>query len=200
MKQCVLIAPTGDVRLFGIRFQSHGAFPFFRFDLSELANRIVPLDEVWGRSVSAIEDRLAAANGFDAQIAVAESELTRRLVSGASIDLRLNNAINAIVSGSGRLRVAEIAKDAGISERSLERAFNRRIGVSPKTFSRIVRFQRVLRSTETFPRPSILDTAFEFGYYDQSHLINDFRQFVGTSPEAFFERSRSLTGHFISGE
>ena len=46
MKQCVLIAPTGDVRLFGIRFQSHGAVPFFRFDLSELANRIVPLCEL----------------------------------------------------------------------------------------------------------------------------------------------------------
>ncbi|MEQ1606536.1 MAG: helix-turn-helix domain-containing protein [Pyrinomonadaceae bacterium] len=196
MNSSVLIGPTGKVRLFGIRFRPSGAFPFFRFGMNELANRIEPLDSVWGRDVAAVEERLLMADGFNEQTSVAEAFLAERIIDG-SPDRWLPHAVNLIASGNGMRPVNVVARELGISERGLERRFRQSVGVSPKMFSRIVRFQRVLKSLESTPEPDILNTALSFGYYDQSHLINDFRQFSGDSPIAFLEKANLMTQIFV---
>lgn len=199
MRQSILIGPSGDVRLFGVRFQPAGAYAFFRFDMSELADRIEPLDAVWA-SVREIEERLAIAHDFDSCVAIIEAELALRLRENSPIDRLLRRAVEKVSIENGGRPIAALAKDMGISERGLERRFKQSIGLSPKMFSRIVRFQGVLRSLESAAAPGILDAAADFGYYDQSHLINDFRQFAGVSPAAFFERSLPLTDIFLASE
>ena len=196
----ILIGPSGDVRLFGIRFKAAGAFPFFDLEMNALANRIEPLDTVWGSSVPEIEERLWFAATFEEQIAVAEAALADRFSACLAIDPWVTKAVASISSQNGSTKVQKIAKDIGISERGLERRFNRYVGLSPKAFSRIIRFQGVLRALESAERPDILDTAHQFGYYDQSHLINDFRQYAGLSPGAFAERSHGITELFIASE
>lgn len=199
MRQSILIGPSGEVRLFGVRFQPDGAYAFFRFDMSDLADRIEPLDTVW-TSVGEIEERLMIARDFAACVAIIEAELIRRLREYSPLDIFLQRAVEYISLGNGGRPVAALAKDIGISERGLERRFKQSVGLSPKMFSRILRFQSVLRSLESAATPGILDAAADFGYYDQSHLINDFRQFAGVSPAVFFERSRQLTDIFIASE
>lgn len=200
MHQSILIGPSGNVRLFGIRFRPSGAYPFFRFDLIDLFNRIEPLDSVLGGSIREVEERLASVDSFAEQVAVAESMLAGLLAAKATIDPRLQAAVNALSDVAGRRRIGEVARDIGISERGLERAFKRHVGLSPKVFSRTIRFQSVLRTLESIMEPNILDTALSFGYYDQSHLITDFRQFCGTSPVAFLERSHLMTKLFRTAE
>jgi AraC-like DNA-binding protein len=200
MHKSILIGPSGDVRLFGIRFRPAGAFPFFRFGMSDLADRIISLDSVWGTEVASIEDRLSVARGFEAQVAVAEAVLTERISDKTTFDPWLQNAVNLISSENGIKPVGRIAKDIGISERGLERRFRNSVGLTPKLFSRIVRFQRVLKTLESSSEPDILETALSFGYFDQSHLTNDFRQFSGSSPAAFLERSHRMTEIFVSGD
>lgn len=200
MQSSILIGPSGNVRLFGIRFRPTGAFPFFRFGMNDLADRIEPLDSVWGGEVASIEDRLSAAVSFEGQVAVAEAALAERFVEKNRVDPWLRNAVNLISTESGIKPVGVIAKEIGISERGLERRFRQSVGLTPKMFSRIVRFQRVLKSLETAAEPDIIDTALSFGYYDQSHLINDFRQFSGTTPTAFLERSHRMTEIFVSAD
>ena len=167
--------------------------------MSDLANRIERLDAVW-TSVDEIEERLAIAPDFAACVAIVEAELIGRLRENAPDDPFLKRAVANISMTNGVRPVAALARDIGVSERGLERRFSQAIGVSPKMFSRIVRFQSVLRSIESATTPAILDAASDFGYYDQSHLINDFRQFAGVGPAVFFERSRQLTDIFISSE
>lgn len=200
MQQCVLIGPSGSVRLFGIRFDPAGAFPFFRFDVKDLLNRIEPLESVWSGALGDIEERLRAADDIDARVAVAEAELTQRLRENSVVDPWLRHSVDGIIAGKGMLPVRTIARDLGISERGLERRFSRFVGLTPKAYSRITRFQRVLGSLQSAAKPDVLDAALSFGYYDQSHLINDFRQFSGTTPAAFLERAHRMTALFITAE
>ncbi len=199
MRQSILIGPSGEVRLFGIRFQPAGACTFFRFDMSELADRIEPLDAVWA-SVDEIESKLLAAPDFWARVAITEAELLSRLRENNPVDRLLRRAVENVSLENGARSIAALARDVGISQRGLERRFKQAIGLSPKMFSRIVRFQRVLGSLGSAATPRVLDAATDFGYYDQSHVINDFRQFAGVSPAVFFERSRQLTDIFIASE
>ncbi len=200
MHRSILIGPSGNVHLFGIRFKPAGASPFFRFGMSDLADQVESLRAVWGNDVSGIEDRLASANRFHERVVIAESLLAERLSDKRTFDPWLNNAIGLISDRRGKLPISRIAREIGISERGLERRFRESVGLTPKLFSRIVRFQRVLKAIEQSPNPDIIDAAFEFGYYDQSHLINDFRQFADTTPLAFLERARGITDVFVSGD
>lgn len=195
MDHGLLIGPSGAVRLFAIRFKPAGAFPFFALDLNEIFNRIVSLNDIWSRSTE-IEERLAEAASFEAQVAVAETALAERMDDKKTLDPHLGYAVRAISSGNGTKPIRSLAREIGISERGLERRFRRYVGVAPKTFSRITRFQRVLKTLES--DPNILDTALAFGYFDQSHLINDFRQFTGTGPTTFLERSHRMTEMFLA--
>lgn len=198
MHASVLIGPSGNVDLFGIRFHPSGAHRFMPFEMNELADRIDPLEAVLGNSVALIEDHLATTPTFEGRVAIAEAFLAGSLTAKRS-DHNVEHALAVIGRSRGTAAVSSIAREVGISERSLERAFRRCVGTTPKAFSRVIRFQNVLREIE-HRRGDVLDSALELGYYDQSHLINDFNQFSGSTPKAFFERSRQMTDIFIPNE
>lgn len=200
MLRSILIGPSGKVLLFGIRFKPAGAFPFFRFAMKDLADRVESLRSVWGSSVSIIEEQLASANSFQERVAIAESILVKRLSDKHVFDPWLRNAIELISNHNGKATVSRIARDLCISERGLERKFRQSVGLTPKMFSRIVRFQRVLKAIEHSPNPDIIDKALAFGYCDQSHLIHDFQQFSGKTPTAFLSRPYGITDAFLRDE
>lgn len=200
IERSILIQPSGEVRLFGIRFKPTGAIPFFDLEMSSLANRIDALESLWGTSVREIEERIWHAAKFDAQIAVAEMALLQRMRRRVIVDPVLNGTVASISAQNGSRTVRDLAREVGVSERGLERKFKRYVGLSPKAFSRIVRFQAVLRAIELNDTPDILDTAHHFGYYDQSHLIRDFQQYSGMSPSSYMDKTQGITELFIAAK
>ncbi len=198
IKNSIFIGPTGRVRLFGIRFHPTGAHRFFDFEMNSLANRIESLDSVWGSSVRQVEERLWSALSFKEQTVVAEMVLRERMRKPTNIAAWLNTAVASISEAHGTRGVRDVARDVDISERGLERRFNRYIGLNPKAFSRIVRFQSFLRAIGSARKPDILDIAYRFGYFDQSHLIRDFHQYSGMSPSAYLTKNRGITELFIT--
>ena len=200
MRSSVSIGPSGDVHLFGIRFQPAGAYPFFRFALSELTDRIEDLDAVWGPDIGSIADRLFATNDFSRRAAMIEDILARRLSEQRQERYSIGTIVDAMTREHGIRPVAMIAKEFGVGERNLERQFNERIGLAPKTFSRIVRFQRVLKMLESDENTDFVEASLAHGYFDQPHMINDFRQFAGASPMAFLQKSHRLTEFFTAGK
>ncbi len=198
MRSHVTIGPGGDVRLLGVRFHPAGAFLFFRCALSELTDRIEDLDSIWGNESAVIAERLSETNDFDGQIAIIEDALLGRMYEPSQNGHSISMFAEAIIRRDGTLPVALIAKEFGIGERNLERQFKERIGLSPKTFSRIVRFQQVLRSVNT-AHPTRVEIALAHGYFDQSHMINDFRRFAGVSPTVFLQNSHRMTELFTTG-
>ncbi|HJQ37647.1 MAG TPA: DUF6597 domain-containing transcriptional factor [Thermoanaerobaculia bacterium] len=196
-----LVLPAGARGdFFGVRFRPGRAAAFLRLPLAEITDARVPLQDVW-KSWSG-----------EISIPAIESELMRRLRPDR--DARVDAAIERITAGAGR--VDDIARHIGISRQHLARQFQQHVGVSPKTFARVMRFRRLLadcRNAGVFagwpgavsapngggtppdqpPRRRRSDDqrddwaarAARHGYYDQSHLIADFRELAGTTPAAF---------------
>jgi methylphosphotriester-DNA--protein-cysteine methyltransferase len=189
---------TGRVDLFGIRFHPSGAFPFLRIPLVELTDQVEALDSIVGREAHEMSDAIAAANCFEDRVREFERFCLRSLSSSSTEDDIPRRLSLAITTRRGQVSVSELCRFSGLGERTLERIFQRNVGLPPKTFARIVRFQNVVRSIEAADSSGLLDTALAFGYYDQSHMIRDFREFSGKSPLAYFEEMHRISEFFTN--
>lgn len=187
---------TGSVL---VRFTALGAASL-GVSAAELLDRSVSLEAVLGRARSSeLCERICEAEGDRARVLAVEQFLTDlpfatdTLVARAAVLLTQGNALS----------VAETAAELGVSERQLERRFRHRVGVSPKQFARLARFECAvaaanaqLSSTSRAPdeasdaRPSLAQVAQRAGYYDQSHLVREVREFTGMTPKQLFSSSR----------
>ena len=194
MTRPVIIKPTGSVRLIGIRFHPGGTFPFVRLPMHEATDQIIEL----GAIASDLErEFLAAAEAVASlrmKIAAIELMLAKRLRGGGH-DSRLVDLTARIIRAAGRVPVDTLAAEAGISPRQLRRRFLMEVGVGPKLLCRLLRFQQVFRAVDQ-DVAEWASVAFECGYFDQAHLINDFRQFAHQTPSALLANSGGLTEAF----
>ncbi|NOK19851.1 helix-turn-helix domain-containing protein [Corallococcus carmarthensis] len=175
----------------GIQFKPGGAYPFFGLPMSELAQRSLSIDTLWGKADGArLRASLAAAPTSQARLHTLETALVDRLhrddVYEPAAAYLVRRGIR-LLSGAVELpRVADLARTLGVSERHLRRAFDDVLGMGPKSYARIVRFQRALQaSARQGTRPDWGSIAAGAGYYDQAHLIADFRAVLGTTPGAW---------------
>jgi AraC-like DNA-binding protein len=190
----ILISPTGAVQLLGIRFHPGGTVPFLRVPLHEITDRVVEL----GSLSSTLERDLirvtSEAVSLAEKIRAVEGFLTKCLVHGKH-DPWLMRLAATIVDSRGLVSVDQLAGDAGVSSRQLERRFLREVGLGPKLLGRIIRFQQVFRAVEQ-SNNAWADIALECGYYDQAHLIRDFNQFAQQTPAVLFSSQSALTESF----
>lgn len=197
MRNCAVIEPSGRIDLFGVRFQHAGASPFFTLPLNELTNNIVDLEFVWGRDGREIEEMINEAQTAELRVRIIEDALVSALSRNAASDSIVETASRMIVENAGLVAIDKISDAIGVNGRRLERRFQQNLGLSPKRFSRIIRFQNFLGAVRNESTLSILDTALSFGYYDQAHLIREFREFSGKTPLGFFENEHKLSEVFI---
>lgn len=195
----LLLEPGGPVRTLGIRFRPGGAGPFLGLPVHELTDQAVPLADVMGVAGHRLQERLREARDERALVDVVFSFLAGLLARGSASDGRVRAVVREIVCAGGEERVATLADRVGWSPRQLERCFRSAVGLSPKAFSRIMRFQSALRGLSASPRPAWVAVALESGYFDQAHLIRDFRQLAGVSPGSLLT-SGPLARNFTSAE
>lgn len=190
----IMISPTGAVQLLGIRFHPGGTPPFLRMPLHEITDQIAEL----GSLSSKLERDLMRATSesllLSEKIRAVETLLTSYLANDKH-DSWLLALAGRIVDSRGLVSVDQLANDAGVSSRQLERRFLREIGVGPKLLGRIIRFQQVFRAVEHC-NAAWADIALECGYYDQAHLIRDFNQFAQQTPAVLFSSQSALTEAF----
>jgi AraC-like DNA-binding protein len=174
-------------RSFGIQVDLSpvAAHVLFREPMHELADRVVPLEEVLGEPFLA--ERLHDRGGWADRFALLDSILARRLGDAPSPSREISWAWHTLVQTGGRMRVAALATELGWSRQRIVARFREEVGLAPKAAARLIRFERARESAERAERRDWSRIALECGYYDQSHLINDFRAVTGRSPETFFQ-------------
>jgi AraC-like DNA-binding protein len=147
--------------------------------MDELARRIVPFEEVLP---SELVERLADASDWDARFDLLEGVLAKRLADGP----RRNGATWAwerLAETHGRVRIETLCRELGWSRRRLAARFREEVGLSPKTAARLLRLERATELGASGLEWA--QVAYACGYYDQSHLVNEFRQITGTSPTQY---------------
>lgn len=174
----------GTLRVFTIHFHPAGFHHLFGVPMHELANRAVCADAVLGREVTLLHERLHEAADDRARVATAEAYLLRRL-DGRPAASPVQRAASAIAEARGQASIASLARAACLGARQLERRFLEEVGISPKTLSRLTRFEHALRLREERPELRWSRIALDTGFYDQMHLVREFRALTGESPSRF---------------
>jgi AraC-like DNA-binding protein len=155
-----------------------------------LAGRIVALEDLWGETATRrLTDRLASTRDSVQAAAVLDGAIAARLASDQHEASRAQLAMEA-ASRLASASVNAVASDLGVSERHLRRMFRETVGLGPKAFARLTRFHRALRAARGGDQPNWASIAAEAGYYDQAHLIAEFRQFAGATPQALLDELR----------
>ena len=113
-----------------------------------------------------------------------ENFLIKRLIHNNEFE-RVEHAIKIIENSKGQIKAQDIAHEVCLGIKQFERTFSKYVGVNPKKFASIVRFQNVIQMKSKHKK-SMSQLAFDNGYYDQSHFIHDFKSLTGLTPKAFF--------------
>ncbi len=200
MTRHVTIGPTGAVDLFGVKFTPAGAYAAYGSPVCELTDRITDIAEIWAREEPLLYERMAEAEKFEERASIFENFLAIRPRVNGRCSLDIEYAVREITEKGGQVRLSEITSELGWSERRLERRFAEYVGLPPKRFARIVRFQRLLQMLTNEAEIDLAETALECGYYDQAHMNRDFASFAGTTPTEFLRTENQLSEIFIPGD
>lgn len=200
IKKYIEIAPTGVSGIVAARFFPEGLLPFLNIPVSDLEDKAVSLDVVFGEKGKELEDRVIPVADNLQRIKLIEEFLLSRLSEPQTIDAITRSCVEAIFQSQGQLDVVQLADKMNISKRNIERKFVTAIGMSPKQLSKVVRLQAAMKMLEQKKFSNLTSLAYENGYYDQAHFIKDFKEFTGMSPKSFFADNLKLSALFISAE
>jgi AraC-like DNA-binding protein len=174
-----------------VMFKTGGGRPFFGVPMSEAVDQLVPLDAVWGSTAAAVRERVQEAETPCDKLRAVEDALLEQL-DDRSPEWSIRCAASALAQGAS---VATVTDHVGMSSKRLVRAFREHIGLTPKRFGRIGRLQRLLGDVAAQTEVDWARAAVEHGYYDQSHLVNEFRELTGITPSAYEARSADAHNH-----
>jgi AraC-like DNA-binding protein len=174
----------GRVDAFTIVFQPGGLFALFSVPGEELTNDHFDGEAALGQGLGELERRLGDAASFAGRVRVADEYLCAKRPAFDSVG-GIANAAKEVLLRSGCVRVSDLAHSAGFGIRQFERRFRYEIGIPPKLYARIVRFETaLLRKAAAPPETRWTDIAHALGYHDQMHMVHDFNRLSGDSPTA----------------
>jgi AraC-like DNA-binding protein len=176
-----------------IKFSLLGARLFLGRPLGELGAALVDPSEAFDRSVAELGERVADAHSQEERLRLLSRAVELRLDSEGAVAPELAFAFGRLSRPD--VRIAEVARDAGMGRERFSKAFRREFGLSPKKFARIRRFARALR--ERNPALDGAALAAQCGYVDQAHMIHDFQEFAGSTPAALWRRELPDAGGFV---
>jgi AraC-like DNA-binding protein len=168
-----------------INLRPPSAFMLFGLPLDTLAQRTVPLEDVLGDA--SLVERLHDAGEWSARFDLIETLLAKRLDRARAPSAGIVWAWRQLAAAHGNVRIAALARELGWSRRRLVARFREQVGLPPKAVARLLRFEHARALAEQAERPDWARIAVECGYYDQSHLINDFRAITRRTPATFFQ-------------
>lgn len=177
-------APHGQA-LLGIAFHAHGAFPWLGRELAQVEERIVPLADLVGSGVLGLRERLLNRTTVEERFRLVQAWIIDRMSEKTVVHPAVTWAVGKMVATGGRYPVASLAIETGYSRKHLADLFHRQVGLSPKALARVLRFRGALALLQGRRDVPWAELADQCGFYDQSHLTNEFRDFAGVTPGEF---------------
>lgn len=188
------LVPGKIIGVMGVRFHPWGLNQFVKIPAAHLKGDSVSLKDLFGASEHKLVDQILGSHDIIQKAAIMNEFLLSQFRTKTN-NSRLSFTVNQIKQYQGLLSIDRLARITGFSERQLERSFYSEIGLSPKSFSRIIRFQNALRLAEK--AKSLTDLALNAGYYDQAHFTREFTDISGQSPRNYFRAEKGMNGLFI---
>ena len=171
----------GTLESFVIMFRPDGLHRLFSIPMHELTDRDYEAHSVLGGFIANVRERMGNERSFEERVRLVDKLLLHQSLRSPRFD-GISAAAHRIIQAGGRVELARLANSAGLGIRQFERRFIQQVGMRPKLFARIARFEAALESKARFITRSWTDVAHDFGYYDQMHMVHDFAEFTGGTP------------------
>ena len=191
---------NGCYSFFEIIFKPNGFHKIFRLPADEIINRIIDADDIFDARFTILFEQLCMTTEPKKMACLADEYLLHYLKRQKSVDNKdsITRISNIILKSAGIINVEKLAYDANMSLRSFERCFSQQVGISPKLFCCITRFNHALGLKLKNPYKDWTSIVFEGGYFDQTHLIKDFKKFSGHTPLSFLKQTPLTKETYIS--
>jgi AraC-like DNA-binding protein len=188
-----LVRMRGRIDGLAVTLQPGAAEALLGVPAGEIAGAVVPLGMLWREHGGALLDRMIDLATNKARVDMLQAELVRRLHRGTSgVNRTATHALRLLIDAAGALSVREVASTVGLGERRLQQLFDTHIGLSPSAWRRLARMHGCLRALRRQPQADWAEVALEAGFYDQSHLANEFQALCGCTPTEF--RRQTISG------
>jgi AraC-like DNA-binding protein len=188
---------TSVAKMLGIKFQPTAAYALFGLDMSELIDDVIAVDKSYGRLFELAEE-LSKCIDFEACKSHIEQWFETSSIQPSDLS-PVDRAVQELIATNGNVRLNQLYEELGVSERTLERQFKKMVGLTPKFYSRIIRFTYIFDQIKQGKEPW-LDITYDSGYYDQAHFIKNFKEFTGESPSAYGFEEKNMANFFLFKE
>lgn len=191
--------PSGKgSRMLIVAFKKGKAHPFYDFPMSELADLVVDADLVFGKKLHGLREQLLDTKSIYQKFLLVESFLLRQAGDMLHANTPLNcveYAIASIANQPNTLGFQQMSSRIGYSQKHFIELFKKQVGVPPKQYLKIMRFQKAISEIENKQFVQWSSVAMESGFYDQAHFINDFKNFSGFTPNEYVKRKTELLNY-----
>jgi AraC-like DNA-binding protein len=178
----------GKGQVFGVKFQPGGFRPFLDYPVSKLADRIVPATRIFGKNLGALQEIVLSGRDEDEKVRATNDFFRTRLPKPDSMIQLARDLVEKILREPEIKTVDDLANSAVVGKRRLQRIFNEYVGVPPKWVIRRYRLHELIEKINSGGQLEWAQVAADLGYFDQAHLINDFKSIVDYSPAQYKKR------------
>jgi len=186
----------------GVVFLPGGARAFFQLPADAFHNEIIALDAVWGSQAAQLGQRLDEERTVARKFRVLEAALLEIARAGGdrlALHPSVQHGLREVRRVPHSRTVIELSRDTGLSRRRFGQLFREQIGMTPKMYCRLIRFRQVVRQILDGGPVNWAEVSVAGGYYDQAHLIHEFRDFSGMSPGDYLAAERPHLNHVRIG-
>lgn len=181
--------PSGkDSEMFVINFHKGKSYPFVEMPLHELTDSVVDGDLVLTPGIMDLREMILGSVSIPQKFMIVENYLVRKFRNKLTVNPFIDFAVDKIIRSPNGLTIEEISNKVGYSQKHLIKLFKDHVGLTPKGFLKIIRFQKAIEEISAAKEINWSGIACESGYYDQAHFINDFRAFSGFTPQQYLQK------------
>ncbi len=188
-----IIDTAPQASMIGVAFKPGGAFPFFKCPSNEFQDAHIPMECIWGAAADELRSRLLDAKAARLKFLILEQFLMDHAVRPLELHPAVAFALREFQDVPQLKTISQVADQTDLSPRRFIQVFNESVGLTPKLFCRIRRFQEVLQLINSGQEIDLTEIGLAAGYFDQAHFIHDFQDFSGITPTAYItHRSRNI--------
>ena len=187
------ISMHGFIDMIAIHFKPGGLYTLLQIPMNELNNQIVEADLLIKYFCAELEDKVLQAKSEPEKVAVIEQVLIKKLAGKINSNGFASSLTGHIIATKSKTSVKDLAHQLNLNYKSLERKSSAIIGITPKRLTAVIRFYQVLKSVMHTGHIDWKQVATECGYYDQAHLINDFKKYTNLPPDDFIKKQLAFT-------
>lgn len=188
MKTNYIIIDASVSHMIGVHFKAGGCYPFVDFPMARLNDVTIGLDCIWGTGANTLRETILHEPCIDKRFSILENFFLQKGRNRMENNVLVHYSVSQLSGSPQMWTIKHLSDKTGITQKHLITLFKKYVGLSPKMFSRVFKFQKVIHLIEQQKKIDWSMLAYECGYFDQAHFIKEFQAFSGINPVAYLEK------------